>query len=156
ARRFPLWRLPLAIGALLVAYFTTLIPLIVVMYLLIALLTLPALPGAAPSPGRFARLRLVLDTARRVLPGAPGLLATGCLLAGYGALVVRGALRYDDRGAGAALDSFAFWFVLLAALVPISALAATPRERRPTTDSRDKVTRRQGDKVTEDGETITL
>ena len=59
---------------------------------------------------------------RRAVLAAPSLLAAGCLLLGCGALALRGAARYDDRTAGAALDSFAFWFVLLAALIACAPL----------------------------------
>src|SRR6185369_7533199 len=40
-------------------------------------------------------------------------------LLGYGSLALRGALFYTDPTAGAALDSFVFWFVLLAAVIPL-------------------------------------
>ncbi len=45
---------------------------------------------------------------------------------------MRGALRYDARTAGAALDGFAFWFVLLAAVIPAI------DHRPPTTDDQTK------------------
>ena len=45
--------------------------------------------------------------------------AIACLVIGYGLLATRGALWYDERNAGAALDSLAFWFVLLAAALPL-------------------------------------
>lgn len=61
--------------------------------------------------------------ARRALAAAPAFLPALCLLIGYGALALRGAASYDARSAGAALDSLAFWFVLLAALAPIVGLA---------------------------------
>jgi len=64
-------------------------------------------------------------------------------MVGYGALAARGALRYDARTAGAALDDFAFWFVLLAAVIPVSVLGRSTTDpslplraddRRPTAD----------------------
>jgi len=45
--------------------------------------------------------------------------AIGSLAIGYGLLAARGALLYDQRSAGAVLDSTAFWFVLLAAALPL-------------------------------------
>ncbi|MBC8161268.1 MAG: hypothetical protein H7Z42_08615 [Roseiflexaceae bacterium] len=50
--------------------------------------------------------------------------AMAALLLGYGLLVARGALWYDGPSAGAALDSLAFWFVLLAATLPLWPLGA--------------------------------
>ena len=69
--------------------------------------------------GLAGRARQIWQTIRRGLAAAPNLVAAGALLVGYGALAARGALRYDARTAGAALDSFVFWFVLLAAVIPI-------------------------------------
>lgn len=53
----------------------------------------------------------------------PVIIAALCLLIGYGTLAARGALAYDTRAAGAALDSLVFWFVLLAAAVPLVPVA---------------------------------
>lgn len=41
------------------------------------------------------------------------------LVAGYGAIAWRGAWALNDRLAGSGLDNFSFWFVLLAALIPV-------------------------------------
>jgi hypothetical protein len=63
------------------------------------------------------------------------LLAAACLLLGYGALALRGGMRYDGRTAGLALDSFAFWFVLLAAAIACSPIfGMTKDEGRRTKD----------------------
>jgi hypothetical protein len=110
-----------ALGALALAYSTTLTPAIACAYLIVALLTLdsrrsPAIDTARSRAGQAARI------IRRAALAAPGLLAASCLLLGYGALELRGAARYDDRIAGMALDSFAFWFVLLAAAIACSPL----------------------------------
>lgn len=76
--------------------------------------------------GSYAALALLVLVARRrwagasaVARAAPLLLAAPSLLIGYGALALRGSPRYDDPAAAAALDSFALWFVLLAATLPI-------------------------------------
>src|SRR5262245_48076041 len=124
---------------LFVAWTTTLTPVVAVAYLLDVLLSLwpttgqrpptadrpllepPALYGGAsvaapPGPSVAA----LWGTIQRALHAAPVLVAAGALLVGYGALAMRGALRYDTRTAGAALDGFAFWFVLLAAAISTS------------------------------------
>jgi hypothetical protein len=54
-----------------------------------------------------------------VVRAASALLAPASLLLGAGALALRGAGRYDLTPANFTMDSFAFWFVLLAALVPV-------------------------------------
>jgi hypothetical protein len=64
---------------------------------------------------------------------APSLLAGVCLLIGYGALALRGAARYDDRAAGALMDSFVFWFVLLAAMIGCAPLGISPTSDEPPT-----------------------
>jgi hypothetical protein len=58
---------------------------------------------------------------RALTRAAAGPLAAAMLVLGYGLLVGRGALQYDQPAAGAALDSWVFWLVLLAA-----AIGATP------------------------------
>src|SRR5262249_956289 len=131
-----------AAAALSVAYSTTLSLAIASAYLVLALLTLDWQNSAAPthqqphSP-RDRAVRLM----GRAAQSAPGLLAALCLLIGYSALALRGAARYDDRTAGLALDSFSFWFVLLAAVIPLATLF------RLTTDG-DKETWRQADPQT--------
>jgi hypothetical protein len=57
------------------------------------------------------------------------LLAAICLLLGYATLALRGAARYDERTAGAALDSFGFWFVLLAALIACAPLLRSTKRQ---------------------------
>lgn len=105
----------LATVALLLAYSTTVTLAIAGCYALVALLGLLA-GGRMPRYPRPARLA---DRLRRWATHTPGALAALCLLIGYGALALHGAARYTDRTAGAALDSFAFWFVLLAAALPL-------------------------------------
>ncbi len=133
----PRWLGPAAATMVLVlAYSTTLTPVIACAYLAMALLTLdwPALG----MPDRVQRTPLsnrVMRALRRVMPVAPGLLAAICLLLGCAALALRGAAHYDHRTAGTALDSFAFWFVLLAAVIPLAPLfQATKDEGRKTKD----------------------
>ncbi|MEP7188668.1 MAG: hypothetical protein ABI901_05660, partial [Roseiflexaceae bacterium] len=113
-----------AVGALALAFSTTLTLVIACAYLALALLTLDwqalALLAGDRQPTLVNSVRRAL---RRAVPAAPNLLAAACLLLGCGALALRGAARYDDRTAGAALDSFAFWFVLLAALIPLIPLS---------------------------------
>ena len=72
-------------------------------------------PSAPALPTKLAERRL--SGLARTLARA---LAAISLLIGYGALALRGAPRYDDPAAAAALDSFAFWFVLLAATIAIA------------------------------------
>jgi hypothetical protein len=117
----------LALAALLlVAWTTTLTPVVVVAYMLVALLSLRPTTDHRPlttdhqTPMQPPTIYggPAVAALRRMLRGAPTLVAAGALLVGYGALAMRGALRYDTRTAGAALDGFAFWFVLLAAAIP--------------------------------------
>jgi hypothetical protein len=115
----PRWLGPVAAaGALALAYSTTLTLVIACAYLALALLTLDW-QALAAEDRQAAPANRVLRVLRRVVQVAPNLLAATCLLLGCGALALRGAARYDDRVAGAALDSFAFWFVLLAAVIPL-------------------------------------
>lgn len=132
----------LAASGLALAFGTTLTPAVACAYLLLALLSLDWQSSRA-QPERIgaARFGRIVQALRRSALAAPGLLAAACLLIGYGALASRGATRYDQRTAGLALDSFAFWFVLLAALIPIlplsSAESLAPRtENRPVVRSR--------------------
>ncbi|HEX9373120.1 MAG TPA: hypothetical protein VF897_19060 [Roseiflexaceae bacterium] len=130
----PGWRCATAILTLVLAFATSLTLAIAIGFLLVALLTLAPWPGAArTSRSRLGAIGALLG---RALLAAPGPLAAGCLLVGYGALALRGAPRYDDRTAGAAMDSFVFWFVLLAAVVAASPLLAlaTDDGRRTTDD----------------------
>jgi hypothetical protein len=121
--------------ALALAYSTTLTLLIACAYLAFALLTLNwhalALPKGDQPAAMANRAMRVL---RRAVPAAPSLLSAGCLLVGYVALALRGAARYDDRIAGTALDSFAFWFVLLAAVIPLVPLSRTENHEPRTTN----------------------
>ena len=103
-----------ASALLLPIYAISNLPVIAAGYILFALLMCaqrPTMPG-------WSRAGLIA-LARRAAALAPWPLAAISLLLGYGALAARGALRYTDSGAGAALDSLAFWFVLLAAAIPL-------------------------------------
>jgi hypothetical protein len=124
------WRAIACAIALAASYSTTLTPAIAGACLLVGLLS--AQLSSRPAPLSSGRPRLVARIGgglRRAAIAAPGLIAAACLLVGYGALALRGALRYDDRAAGAPLDGFVFWFVLLAATVSL-----LPFYWRPTTD----------------------
>ncbi|MDW8213770.1 MAG: hypothetical protein RMJ55_09445 [Roseiflexaceae bacterium] len=99
------WRFWLTTLALTVAFVTSLTPLVVAVYVLLALMHLPLV--------RRGELLAALRSA--IVP----LLAAAALAAGYGALALRGAVRFDTPLAGAALDSLVFWFVLLAAAIPL-------------------------------------
>ncbi len=112
----PGWRLWLTALALTVAFVTSLTPLIIAVYALLALMHMP--------PVRRGKLLAALRSA--VVP----LLAAAALAAGYGALALRGAVRFDAPLAGAALDSLVFWFVLLAAAIPLLPFAASPGDRQ--------------------------
>jgi hypothetical protein len=104
------WRAAAAALATVVAYLSPWVPLVMVAFVLLAALV--ALPRGRP-------FRLV-----DALP----LVAAALLAVGYGTLVARGVLRYDDRAAGAALDGFVFWFVVLAAVTPLLPFARTSAE----------------------------
>ena len=54
-----------------------------------------------------------------LIRAAPLPLAAACVAVGYGILALRGVINYDDRLAGAALDSLVFWFVLLGATLAL-------------------------------------
>ncbi len=107
----PAWRMLGAALFLTCAFVTALTPLVIVAYLAMTLLM-------TGTTGRW-RTRAAL---RRV---TPLILAVAALALGYGALALRGALRIDAPQAGAALDSFVFWFVLLATSTPLMPLTAT-------------------------------
>ncbi|MFL5802757.1 MAG: hypothetical protein ACJ8CR_13575, partial [Roseiflexaceae bacterium] len=149
----PGWRGLALLALLLIAWTTTLTPIVVIAYLIVALLTRwhggrrPTTDHRRPE-ARTKNKEQRTKEAEQITPSplhpftfspfhrlaarAPGLVAAGALLVGYGALAMRGALRYDARTAGAALDGFAFWFVLLAAVIP------TTDHRPPTTDDQTK------------------
>jgi|GEM_PF-763946 len=127
------WR-ALALLLLLAAYVATPTLVIAGTYLLRALLMLPA-RRLARTPGE-TRLRSFGRTVRPVLLAAPGVVAAGALLVGYGALALRGALRYDERTAGGALDGFVFWFVLLAACIAGAQLYLHPGDQRSEDEGR--------------------
>lgn len=101
------WRLPALLATLVAAYGTPSTLAIAGSYALAALLML--IPSNWRAPGRSARV-----SARILARAAPAALAPICVLLGYGVLALRGVSRYDDPGTVAALDSFVFWFVLLA------------------------------------------
>ncbi len=118
-----------AIALLLLIFSTTFTPAIAGGYMLFAFIArAPNLPAALNLPplSRAALLALC----RRAVSSAPWPLAAACLLIGYGTLAFRGALFYTDPVAGAALSSFVFWFVLLAALIPLVPFRAP--DTRPT------------------------
>jgi hypothetical protein len=98
---------------------------------------LPTLNDERTNGGNRWTIQRVGSAIRRGLRVAPNLVAAGALLVGYGALAARGGLLYDARTAGAALDSFVFWFVLLAAAAPISILAKSSqaKNREPRTEN---------------------
>jgi hypothetical protein len=137
------WLRPMAAaGVLALAYTTTLTLLIACACLLSALLTFdwPAL--ALPEQDRpTSPARRAIRVLRRAVLAAPSLLASSCLLLGYAALALRGAAHYDDRTAGAALDSFAFWFVLLAAVIPLIPLENREPPRGYPTENHPEGTR---------------
>jgi hypothetical protein len=139
----PRWLRPMAAaGALALAYTTTLMLLIACAYLLLALLTFDWPTLAPPEQDRpTSPVRRAIRVLRRAVLAAPSLLASSCLLLGYAALALRGAARYDDRTAGAALDSFAFWFVLLAASIACAPLFQATTDHHPPTETRGQETR---------------
>jgi hypothetical protein len=132
----PTWRELGAAALLLLAYSSTLTPLIAGCYTLLALLGAPEPGRASRSPGSprgLGALAALPEAARQLFLRAPWPLAAVCLWLGYGALAVQGALNYAGRSAGAALGSFVFWFVLLAAVLPLlpsQAVSGTPPSHR--------------------------
>jgi hypothetical protein len=130
------WRTPALAALLIVAWSTTLTAVVAGAYLLFGLLTLRAggrMAGKDASGGVRARaLPVVMAAIGRGLRAAPDLVAAGALIVGYGALATRGALHNDERTAGSALDSFVFWFVLLAAIIPISGIGRTTNDGTPS------------------------
>ena len=149
------WRIPAGIVLLLLAWSTTLTPIVTGIYLLLALLELnrpttpstrlragddrrPTTSGEHSNGGNRWAVQRVWRAIQRGLWVAPEVVAAGALVVGYGALAARGALRYDARTAGAALDSFAFWFVLLAAAVPLSIPVGSSRAENQEPRARTK------------------
>jgi hypothetical protein len=122
------------LALLLVGYLTTATLAIAGAYLLLALLMLPT-RWPAGTPGE-TRLRSFGRVVRHGLLAAPGVVAAGALLVGYGALALRGVLRYDERTAGGALDGFVFWFVLLAACIASAQLYCRQDEGRSADEGR--------------------
>lgn len=120
----PLRRPGPALALLLPAFCLTALLPVALVYLLLALLepSVRRLVSARRAATQLEGLRLAGGLTLEAL--AP-LLAAGCLLLGYGALALGGAASYDQRTAGIALDSLAFWFVLLAAVIPLLPLATT-------------------------------
>jgi hypothetical protein len=127
--RPPLFKRAIGASAILLLIFsTTLTPAIAGGYVLFALVARAPGPPAALRLPRFSRGALLL-VSRRAVAAAPWPLAATCLLLGYGTLTFRGALLYTNPVAGAALNSFVFWFVLLAALIPL--VPFRTRDTRP-------------------------
>ncbi|MEM8531261.1 MAG: hypothetical protein AAGF95_10490 [Chloroflexota bacterium] len=117
-----LYRIWLPLICLLSGYITTLLPVMVGAYVLLALFTLANDKLSVQlKPLSF---QLVATLLSQMLRRVPMVLAAVFLCVGYGLLMVRGPLQYDDRFAGAAMDSLIFWFVLLAAVVPQSRLVS--------------------------------
>jgi len=113
------WRFWLTALLLTVAFLTSLTPLVIAVYALVGLLIV--LP--------------VWRTAVTRRAATYPLLAVAALAVGYGALALRGGLRFDAPLAGAALDSFVFWFVLLAATLPLLPFDPHPTD---TDDARER------------------
>lgn len=111
---FRFWLLLLLAAA---AYSLTFIPGILLVYVLLAVVSLPG-DDVELAPGWRAGLA-------RGAVVALWAVAAVCLALGYGAIALRGSLFYDDRVAGALVDGFVFWFVLLAAVVPLSRVGST-------------------------------
>ncbi|NOK64213.1 MAG: hypothetical protein GFH27_549323n48 [Chloroflexi bacterium AL-W] len=116
-RSYRIW-IPLV--CLVLVYTTTLFPVIVVVYMLLALFTVTN--DRLSVQVKTLSFRVLLTQLPQMLSRVPILLAAVFLCVGYGMLMARGPLQYDDRLAGAAMDSLVFWFVLLAAVVPQSRL----------------------------------
>ncbi|HWQ12860.1 MAG TPA: hypothetical protein VNL77_08670 [Roseiflexaceae bacterium] len=139
AHRTP-WGAYAAALALAAGYLTSLTPAIVAAFLPLALLDARR-PGLCPKEkggaGRAGPPRTPLAAGAPWLHRALGPLALLSLAVGYGTLATRGALRYNDRTAGAALDGFAFWFVLLAAVIPLLPLAPGTGDRGPRAETGD-------------------
>lgn len=94
---------------------------------------LPLLPLAVALLSPLAAVLVAGFAVAALLAAPPGsklrwawLLPVVCLLLGYGTLAARGAWLLSDPAAGAALNSFSFFFVLLAALIPIMPLLPRP------------------------------
>ena len=116
-RSYHIW---LPIVCLILIYSTTFLPAIVGAYVVLALFTLANnKPSLRLTPLSF---QSVITLFSQMLLRVPMVLASVFLCIGYGLLIARGPLHYDDRFAGAAMDSLIFWFVLLAAVVPYSRL----------------------------------
>ncbi len=99
------WRFWLTALLLTATFVTSWTPLIIVVFVSIALI------HVSPAP----RGELTVALRRAIVP----LLAAAALAIGYGTLAWRGAQNFDAPLAGATLDSFVFWFVLLAAAIPL-------------------------------------
>ena len=119
------WRRAALLAVLLPAYLLTALLPLAGAYAVLAVLALGMLEtrrGPTAHAPRWRRAGALLAAAEHLLLAAAPLLAAGCLLVGYGALAFQGAARYDERTAGLGLSSFAFWFVLLAAALPLAPL----------------------------------
>lgn len=129
-RRWRTTALFLAVSALTLTARAT--PLIALGYIALALGSLPH-GSRLRFPAAFSA-RTLGSMLGAFVAAAPLPLAAACVATGYGSLALRGVVNYDDRLAGAALDSMVFWFVLLGAALALVAL------RRPQ-NSKFKVQR---------------
>ncbi|GAB4197820.1 MAG: hypothetical protein OHK0022_16440 [Roseiflexaceae bacterium] len=115
----PLRRPGPALALLLPAFCLTALLPIALVYLGLALLEPGIRQLIAARQGATTRLGELRLAGTRTLEAFAPLLAAACLLLGYGALALQGVASYDQRSAGVALGSLPFWFVLLAALIPL-------------------------------------
>ena len=111
SRRWRTTALFLAVSALTLTARAT--PLIALGYIALAVGSLPYGSRLRFPPALSAKT--LGSTLGAFVAAAPLPLAAACVATGYGILALRGVSTYDDRLAGAALDSFVFWFVLLGA-----------------------------------------
>lgn len=107
------WRVPAVAALLTPGFLTAFIPLIVIIYLALAVTT------------------IALARRANALARATPALSILALATGYGLLIWRGILRLDALQAGAALDSLVFWCVLLAATLPLLPRFAAGRDTSP-------------------------
>ncbi len=119
----PLRRPGPALALLLPAFCLTALLPIALAFLGLALLE-PGVRRLASERQAATRRAGLRRAGAQTLEALAPLLAAACLLLGYGALALGGAASYDQRAAGVALGSLSFWFVLLAAVIPL--LPLTP------------------------------
>lgn len=120
----PLRRPGPALALLLPAFCLTGLLPIALVYLGLALLE-PGVRRLISAHRATTRLEGLRRAGTQTLEAFAPLIAAICLLLGYGALTLQGAVSYDQRSAGVALSSLPFWFVLLAAVVPLLPLGPT-------------------------------